>query len=719
MKAYFKLLLVAAGVFYIQGALGEDEYDAEDDLIALYGDEEFISIATGMKQPVSKAPAVASVIDYESITRMGAVDIDDVLETIPGLHIARDISGYKSIYTFRGIYSSSNPQVLLLINGIPVTNLYQGDRNQVWGGMPVEAISRIEVIRGPGSAVYGADAFSGVINIITKTGREINGLSLSAQAGNFDTSRFSASYGNTWDDFAFGVVLEASRTDGDDSKIEFDAQSLLDLFSGTSASLAPGKVNRYNEKLDARFDLEYKSLRFRVGLQQRETENGVGVAQALDPVNRYTSDRWNLDATYDNSEFSDNLEVFLQASYYHTTQEIEEDLVLFPPGSTGPFFFDADNNPATPDVQAFPGGYPNGVIGNPEVFEQHTRINSSVVYKGIASHNLRAGAGYYYGDVYKTQEEKNFLAYIGGTCAIVNLPEPISATDTPCVFLPEDDRENYYVYIQDIWNFSNDWELTLGVRYDDYNDFGSTVNPRLALVWSTSHNLTTKLLYGEAFRAPSFAETRVSSNPVLLGNPNLDPEELKSYELAFDYQPRLDLGLNLNFFYYRWDDIIQYIPDGGGSSTAQNAGEQTGYGMEFEATWDLSDTLELSGNIAWQQSTDEELDADAGNSPEKQLYVQANWEPSVNWRVNLQANWVLDRNRVFGDSRSAVDDYVWVDLTVRRKEILKGLEAALLVKNLFDEDAREPSPNGAPLPSIPNDLPLAGRTLLGEIRYRF
>src|SRR5690606_32168414 len=102
-----------------------------------------------------------------------------------------------------------------------------------------------------------------------------------------------------------------------------------------------------------------------------------------------------------------------------------------------------------------------------------------------------------------------FLMQIGNFCAPVNLPELIDVSDTQCVFLPEDDRENYYFYVQDIWSFLNDWELTIGVRYDDYTDFGSTVNPRLALVWSTSHNLTTKLLYGEAFRAPSFSETRV------------------------------------------------------------------------------------------------------------------------------------------------------------------------------------------------------------------
>ena len=79
----------------------------------------------------------------------------------------------------------------------------------------------------------------------------------------------------------------------------------------------------------------------------------------------------------------------------------------------------------------------------------------------------------------------------------------------------------------------------------------------------------------------------------------------------------------------------------------------------------------------------------------------------------------MDRNRAAGDPRSDVDDYVLVDLTLRRTHLWKNWEVALLVKNLFDEDAREPSPNGDPVPFIPDDLPLAGRSILGELRYQF
>ena len=78
----------------------------------------------------------------------------------------------------------------------------------------------------------------------------------------------------------------------------------------------------------------------------------------------------------------------------------------------------------------------------------------------------------------------------------------------------------------------------------------------------------------------------------------------------------------------------------------------------------------------------------------------------------------MDRNRMAGDLRPEIDDYIVVDLSVR-KVLTKSFEVGLTINNAFDEDAREPSPNSAPMPFIPNDLPLSGRTVLGEIRYNF
>lgn len=704
------VMTISAGVLFLMPQYGAAE---ETELMSFYGDEEFVSIATGTSKPISKAPAVASVITANDIKQMGATDVDDILETIPGLHVTRNLVGYAPIYVFRGIYADANAQVLMLINGAPMTSLYLGNRTQIWGGMSVESISRIEVIRGPGSAVYGADAFAGVINIVTKNAAELDGFKTGMRYGNFNTKDWWLSYGKTGAGFDIAASVEIHDTDGHSENITADAQTFLDAISGTNASLAPGSVNLNRRNLDAQLKLGYGHLVLNTGIQLRQDQGlGVGLAPALDSAGQGSSKRYSTDITYDNPDYTENLGIKASVSYNHITQEVEDNLVLFPPGSRGPFL-DPLGSPLFPP-------FPNGIIGNPEVFERHSRANLLTTYRGFNNHEVLIGTGYYYGEVYKTEEEKNFG--FDPTTGFPIFPGSglVDVTDTPLVFLPEDNRENRYIFVQDIWHFANDWELTAGLRYDHYSDFGDTVNPRFALVWSTWHNLTTKFLYGEAFRAPSFAETRVQSNPTVLGNPSLEPETLKSYEIAFNYRPRYNINLDLNLFHYQWKDIIQFVPDMSGTTrTAQNTGKQKGDGVELELSWDITEQISVLANYSWQESEDRNVGADAANAPEQQFYARTNIELPSDVDLTVQVNRVMDRNREFSDPRQDIADYTTVDFTLRKQFIAEKLELSLLAKNIFNADAREPSLNGQPIPFIPDDLPLAGRQLLGEIRYNF
>jgi|GEM_PF-2718233 len=219
------ILLAFTTPVYANEELSDIEVD--DYYSDFYGSEEMVEIATGIKTQIYKAPAIANVYTAEKIKNMGAVDIDDVLETVPGLHISRFSNTYLPIYTFRGVHSKYNPQVLMLINGIPITNSFLGNRNQNWGGMPVEAIARIEVIRGPGSAVYGADAFSGVINIITKNADDIKKNAVGIRAGSLSTQDAWLTLAGSTDDLKYSAIFEYHKTDGSKQIIETDAQTGL------------------------------------------------------------------------------------------------------------------------------------------------------------------------------------------------------------------------------------------------------------------------------------------------------------------------------------------------------------------------------------------------------------------------------------------------------------------------------------------------------------
>lgn len=683
--------------------------DDEEALFDLYGDEYMISLATGIEQPIAKAPAVATVITDDDIQKMGATDIDEVLETVPGLHVSRNEFGYAPIYSFRGIYATFNPQVLMLINGIPITNLFRGDRNVVWGGMPVKSIARVEVIRGPGSAVFGADAFAGVINIITKSHGDISNSTAGIRYGSFNTKDAWIVGSHSFGETKAALMLELHDTDGQREKIREDAQTTFDNLSATNASFAPGGVNLQRENYDLRFELEHGNYKFRSGVQsRRNVGSGAGIGQALDPTNRYESDRVSADLTYNNPDFKKDWDLTVQASYLETSQEIDEDLRIFPPG-------------ADLTLASLGSGWTDGLIGNPEVFETHSRFNVSAFYTGLANHTLRMGWGYYYGDLYRVKESKNFGVDPSNPPSLLSPGGPVvDVTDTPYVFLQEGDRKNQHTFVQDIWKLASDWELTAGVRYDDYSDFGNTTNPRVALVWSTSLDLTSKFLYGKAFRSPSFTETLAINNPVALGSEDLDPETIESYELAFDYHPSEDLRLGLNLFYYDWDDIIQFVADSNApTSTARNAGEQTGKGFEIEAAWSLNNHLDFKGNYAFQSSEDEASDTHAARAPRQQIYLASCWQINPDWQLHSQLHWVLDRPRENGDTRSEVSDFHTVDLTLRRQFTQNNFSVVFAARNIFDEDAREPSPWSNPAASIPNDLPLAGRSFYAELEYSF
>lgn len=691
MASVFLVLFIYQSIIFAQPS-------EEEALARAYGDEDFISIATGSRQLISLAPAVATVITAEDIQAIGATDLDHVLETVPGLHVSNSPRAYSPLYTIRGIYTENNPQVLVLINDIPITNVYVGDRSQIWGGMPINNIARIEIIRGPGSALYGADAFAGTINIITKTSQDINGTEFGIRSGSYNTHEGWILHGGAWNGFDIALSLEILKTDGHDAIIEADAQTAYDSLFATDASLAPGSVNLQRENIDARLDVSRDGWRLRAGYQGRnDIGTGAGVAQALDPEGTNDSRRVNADLTHE-AMIGDNWELMSQISFFDTSAE--SDLVLYPPG-------------------AFGGAFPDGMIGSPYVYERHTRLGISAFYHGFKDHNVRVGAGAVHNDMYKTEERKNFASDGSPLGTIVDVSD-----DPNNVFIEPHDRRISYLFIQDEWSFAPDWIFTGGVRHDHYSDFGNTTNPRMALVWQTRYDLTTKLLYGMAFRPPAFNELYNINNPVALGNPDLDPEKIDTIELAFDHQYSDNLNLKLNLFSYRMTDILRIPPN---TSTTQNTGEINGRGFELEAVYNASSDISISGNYSLQRSIEDDTDNDVTNAPQHQAYVRAEWKPAPGWSANAQANWVDDRARDVTDSRPAIDDYTTVDANIRFMPVNSSWEFVISALNLFDADAREPSPrlfpNGTPLIAglalTPNDLPLAERSFFAEASYRF
>jgi len=669
----------------------------EEELALIYGDKATVSIATGSKQDLRRAPAVASVITAEDIAAMGATDLDEALETVPGMHVARSAIAYAPLNVIRGIYSAQNSQTLMLLNGIPTTTMFQGNKGGVWGGLPLENVARIEIIRGPGSALYGADAYAGVINIITKTAADTPGTEVGVRAGSFNTWDTWVQHGGKWGAVDVAAYLRVGSSDGIKEIVSADAQTRNDRLFGTRASLAPGQVNTGRDAVDASVDFGYDKWRLRAGYKLRDDVGvGAGVASALDPVGLAKSERITTDLSWTDPKVSQDWGMGLTASYLEYNDTVPTPFMLYPAGVTFPT-----------------GTFPNGMIGAPEKWERDIRLSAFTTYSGFTHHQLRFGMGHDDLNLYRTAEHKNF------TLSRVGLPIPVGSvidfTDSAPFMLPQR-RKVSYLYAQDEWGFAKDWTLTAGVRHDQFSDFGGTTNPRLALVWDATLDLTAKLLYGQAFRAPSFNEEYGINNPVQQGNPNLKPETNRTLEAAFSWQARQDTQVNLSFFRYEMKDIIRLVtnPAPAVGSTYNNTGGQHGSGMELETVWDYSRTLRLTGNYSYQQSIDEATGQDAGYAPHHHLYLRTDWRYPSGWFASVQVNRVMDRLRAPGDTRPQVPDYTTLDLTLRSPT--KGRwDFAASVRNLFDADVREPSLAPG---LIPNDLPMAPRTLWLQATYK-
>lgn len=672
-----------------------------------------ISIATGNSTSLDKAPATASVIYAAEIEAMGARNLDEILETVPGMHISlSSLSRLDSVESIRGIHTGFNPQVLMLLNGVPIQSSLQGGRPSLFR-LPVASIDRVEIIRGPGSAVYGADAYAGVVNIITKDAAAINDTKIGARVGSFNSHDFWLQTATDWNGIGFAFDAAYAESEGDNSrKISSDLQSGLDSIFGTKASLAPGALSTRYQLLDVHLALSSEQVQANLW-SWLSTNAGVGAggAQALDPTGKDDSQLLMGDITYHFSKGSNNWDSNIRLSYL--SYDLQSQFNLLPAGTVIPVGADGNVNFVAPaGVVAFP----NGLIGNPGQKSKDYQFDFISIYNGFDSQRIRLNLGSRHQSLV-ARETKNFGP---GVLDVSPLPAVVdgtvtSVTNTPSIFLDDSSRSVQYISLQDEWKVAKDIDLTAGVRYDDYSDFGSTTNPRIALVWTADEKFTTKLLYGSAFRAPSFAELYYKNNPVSLGNLNVRPEKIESEELSFNYRPIDELQTTLTIFTYQARDMIDFVADenaGVGTKIAKNKNAQDGRGFEFEFNWKPSNRLQLSTSYSMQNAKDTETDKAIPDAPGQQFKANINWMPTLNWSLNSQLNWVGERERALGDSRPDVADYTLLNFTLNRKNILPDLNLSLAVRNAADADAREPSSG-----NIKDDYPLESRSFWLGLTY--
>jgi iron complex outermembrane receptor protein len=541
-------------------------------------------------QKISAAPTTAIVVTREQIRERGYVNLPDLLDDLPGVLVNRkSISGQYNRVTIRG--NAENNKFLILQNGFRIHSP-TGERSApIDNNFPLFHAKRVEVIYGPTSALYGADAVTGVINIITEEGRNIDGAEIASSLGTDDYFYESVNVGKRLADrvdLAFGGHWHGSQNP-DLAEAYPDRYRQQDLLTAagkvfqTAEERGPltffGETASYSAYLEMNVD-----DRFNVGYRRAYFSHPTTVN--VRPENTlFAKDAvWNtLDETLHGKyrrEFGANLtgETLVDYSRFEILPATKftnnfADFGAFKYGEGGKVKLEQQLNYRPGETHDFVGGL---------IFEHNEAIPSTADLP----------------DRYDTDrgvnEQNLFYPGTGGALRIK-------------IF--EEKYENYGVYFQAQSRWLERFSTSLGARLDYDSRFGSTFNPRLGAIAHPGGDTLVKLLYGESFLAPSperafqnfgsFDGTRDADGKFVsafffVPNTGLKPEKSRTLELSVTHDATPSLVLTVTGFYTRVNDIITNVNKNqtsdfieGGSilsiATNENSGIETIFGGEFRA----------------------------------------------------------------------------------------------------------------------------------------
>ncbi len=525
-----------------QTPAGQEPADSEAAMseMQLFSDEIIVMTATKRLQKLSEVPGSVTIITEKEIREKGALTLKEVLRNFVGTEFA--FEGLVENMRFRGMDTSNNNKILFLLNGRKL-NAFDTDDFVVDFGFNLDNVKQIEIIKGPGSSLYGANAFAGVINIITKDGKDLNGLntklSLGSKPGDDELSQhYLLSYGKKIGNMDYMVSTTYWRQLGVDP---VNLEEPNSLFDGLGADLS----------------LKYKDeLVLRGGYHEKNNPR-LGSFHSPAPKNKDFQELFYLDAKYNLvlDELS-KIKICLGDSYYpkrsswrdfRDLNRIKIDsLADLPPGVTNIFYM---GGPPSPAAAAIGGFYID--LDTALAFEAGTLPGQEQEMEIGALNELTSEIQY----ELAWPENNYFVAGLSFTHDWSG--REVYVTDTVS-------RQNYALYLQDEYHCLDNLIFLAGARYDYNTDYGSNTSPRGSVIYSPLSGLRFKALYGSAFRAPNFMEVYTKFDNGMFeiaGNENLKPEKIEESEVCIEYELGKQLRFKGGYFYWETRDEIQVAYD--------------------------------------------------------------------------------------------------------------------------------------------------------------
>lgn len=626
--------------------------------------------ASKYDQKVTRAPAAVTIVTGDEIAKFGHRTLADVLRSVRGMYVSND-----SNYSYLGMRGFLRPgdynmRTLVTVDGHRMNdNVYDAAYFGRENMLDIEAIDRVEIIRGPSSSIYGSSAFFGVINIVPKHGASLNGTEVTAEAGSHGTQQ--------------GRVAWGRKLAGD-----------LDVLLSASWYQSDGRRHIYYPELDPRRSTDSRAINNGVA------ENSDG-ERAFRLSGRATYRDFSFSGFYSTRQktvptasflgaFNTGLQKtwdhrgYLDFQYRHEFSSIFE--------LRGRAFYDSYSYFGDyPANWAAPGDPPDIVLNRDHTLGEWVGTEWALTARLSDRHTVVTGLELR-GNLHQQQ---------------VNYDDV-----QPRSYSINDDRsnQNHGAYLQDEFGLTANLLLNAGLRYDLYPDgFGGTLNPRLGLIYQPREQTTAKLLYGRAFRAPNAYERffYAANMPA-----ELRPETIRTYEAVLEHYFARDYRASLSAYQYRVDDLIEQLALPDGKLYFGNAAFAKTHGVELEIQGKYASGWEVRASYAQQRAK--------GTNGQRLTN-----SPHDLAKLNLLAPLIRDRliaglelqyqGSVLTLANQRAGGFTLGNLTLTAHRLAPGLDISASLYNIFGTRYGYPGAEE----HTQDILPQEGRTFRLNATYRF
>jgi len=655
------------------GAETDEKGPSQQDTMLMFVGEDLdvLSIASRRKESAWQAPAVAEVVTRDEIHQRGIHTLSRALDMLPGFYMAEKESGTQPY--LRGIRDS----VLFLYDAVPMNADMRKSTHPLDNNLSMASVKRIEIVRGPGSVLWGPDAFAGIVNVVPLTGKDLDGAEAGLLYGEPGGQVYG--YGNlgydggVWDAF---LSVSGRRGEEDDTRI-----NLLRFFGdGVPPPVPP---------------------------EERLGEAYAGTARYLEVSGNVSFRDWfTLSGRY--------------ADYKrpYAITRAEEDLTWQESRSEPMSYLKMEGKKALDATSALQFmGYYSRLDAEYEIIDLAFTPRESTFYgEAVYDRSFLAGRGLFTGGAsYRNRKVRD--APVWGSY----LPDFLGDDNT--VFLPTlvlvDYKDRLGSAFGQYTHKIGDFDLIFGLRYDNHSSYEDHVSYSAGSVWSPSPRWAVKLLLGNAYRTP-FSRQLLEGSPIFLqpsGGGKPDLERIRTLSAQANWKPSKRWDLSICGFFSQLDNHINQDPYAGLSLP----NEQDIKGVELEGRFAPLDNLEFSANLTLlhNDGPDEKyvyvayykVDPEGNLVPvydtatypydigaDTLFNFTATWRPvdriTTFLRVRYFSSRVLIYPRAEGDGFETIrsSSGAWlVDLVATVKDIWRpGLDLELAVRNLTDNEYDTP-----------------------------